>query len=176
MRKVVLYIAMSLDGYIADKSGGVSWLEGQDSDSQEMGSYPRFIETIDTVVLGYTTYHQVLMELSPDNWPYSGMKSYVFTHRNIENTEEIEFTDENIVDLILQLREQGGKNIWICGGANIINQFIKLDLIDRYQVNVIPTILGSGIRLFEEIDSEIKLKLISTERYNGMADLVYERR
>ena len=65
MRKIVLYIAMSLDGYIADANGGVSWLRGQDPDSESEGSYPEFVRDIDTVVMGWETYHQVITELSP---------------------------------------------------------------------------------------------------------------
>lgn len=66
MRKIVLYIAMSLDGYIADANGGVSWLRGQDPDNESEGSYPEFVRDIDTVVMGWETYHQVITELSPD--------------------------------------------------------------------------------------------------------------
>jgi len=84
MRKVELFIAMSLDGYVARVDGDVSWLGGQDLDNQSMGSYDEFIKNIDTIVMGYTTYHQIVTELSPDEWVYAGMKSYVLTHRNIE--------------------------------------------------------------------------------------------
>lgn len=176
MRKVVLYIAMSLDGFIADESGKVDWLGGQDPENQEMGSYPDFIKTVDTVILGWKTYHQIVTELSPDNWVYEGLKSYVITHRKANSTDEIVFTDTNIDILIKELKEQKGKDIWICGGASIVNQLIKCDLIDRYMITVIPTILGKGIRLFEGDLPERKLNLISTVQYNGMTDLVYERR
>ncbi len=93
MCKVILYIAMSLDGYIADRDGGVAWLDGDGSDCGHPGSYPDFIQTVDTVVLGYRTYHQIISELSPENWVYRGLKSYVFTHRKLLSTEEILFTD-----------------------------------------------------------------------------------
>ena len=85
MRKVVIYIAMSLDGYIADKNGSVSWLGGDGSDKDNFGSYPEFIETVDTVILGYTTYNQIVTELSPDVWPYDGKATYVPTHRDCVN-------------------------------------------------------------------------------------------
>ncbi len=80
MRKIVLYIAMSLDGYIADANGGVSWLRGQDPDSESEGSYPEFVRDIDTVVMGWETYHQVITELSPDEWVYEDLMTYVITH------------------------------------------------------------------------------------------------
>lgn len=176
MRKVVLYIAMSLDGFIASETGGVEWLVGQEATSEEMGSYEGFIQTVDTVVMGYTTFHQITTELAPGDWPYKGMKSYVLTHKNKESKEEITFTDENVKQLIEKIKSEPGKNIWICGGANVANQLIKEDLIDRYHITVIPTILGKGIRLFHDNIDCIKLKLISSESYNGITDLIYERR
>lgn len=176
MRKVILYIAMSLDGYIADKNGDVDWLGGDGCDRNHAGSFPQFIETVDTVILGYQTYHQIVTELSPDNWIYSGKISYVITHKEKKTTKEIIFTQESIADLIATLKTHDGKNIWVCGGASIANQFINLNLIDRYHITVIPTILGDGVRLFEKRSTEHLLRLISTEHYNGMVDLVYEPR
>lgn len=176
MRKVILYIAMSLDGFIASETGGVEWLNGQDGTSEVMGSYEIFIQTVDTVVMGYTTYHQITTELAPGDWPYKDMKSYVLTHKNEVSEEEIIFTNENVKQLIERIKLKSAKNIWICGGANVVNQFIKEDLIDRYHITIIPTILGKGIRLFHDNNNSIKLKLLSSESYNGMTDLVYERR
>ena len=69
-----------------------------------------------------------------------------------------------------------GKNIWICGGADIVKQLVRADVIDQYFINVMPTILGGGIRLFDGLEKERKLKLIKTKSYNGITDLVYERR
>ena len=176
IREVVLYIAMSLDGFVADEKGSVAWLGGEDSQTNELGSYPKFIETIDTVILGWKTYHQIVTELSPDNWAYTGMKSYVLTHREMNSTDEIVFTDTPINQLIKLLQNQDGKNIWICGGSSIVNQMIKSNLIDKYIISIIPTILGNGIRLFENDIPETKLSLISTTQYNGITDLVYKRR
>ncbi|WP_455715406.1 dihydrofolate reductase family protein [Anaerosporobacter sp.] len=176
MRKVILYIAMSLDGFIADEFGGVDWLVGQEDTSEEQGSYARFIKTVDTVIMGYTTYHQVTTELAPGNWPYKGLRTYVLTHKYKKTEEDIIFTDKNIQELVTKIRMEPGKNIWICGGANLVNQFMKEDLIDRYHITVIPTILGKGIPLFHDNNSSIRLKLISSESYNGMIDLIYERR
>ena len=79
-------------------------------------------------------------------------------------------------DIVNQLKQEQGKNIWICGGANIIQQLMQADLIDEYYISVIPTILGSGIRLFGKIPKEIKLELVHTQTYNGITDLVYKRR
>ena len=83
---------------------------------------------------------------------------------------------ESPVNLVKRLREENGKGIWICGGANLIQQLVREDMIDCYYLTVIPTILGSGIRLFEKSDHEIKLRLLKTRSYNGMTDLIYIRR
>lgn len=175
MRNVVLYIAMSLDGYIADPGGGVSWLQGHGPEDNDMGSYPEFIETVDTVILGYRTYHQLVTELSPGNWNYQGMTSYVMTHRKMDSADEIFFTDESIPDLVNRLKDQVGKDIWICGGADIVNQLMEENLIDRYHITVIPIVLGDGIRLFRGHEKQIALDLVSTQRYHGMVDIVYKK-
>ena len=78
--------------------------------------------------------------------------------------------------MVKRLQIENGKGIWICGGANIVQQVINEDLIDEYYITVIPTILGSGIRLFDNITVNRELKLIKTQFYNGMVDLVYIKR
>ncbi len=176
MRKVVLYIAISLDGYVADKNGGVDWLGGDDSEPQNFGTYNDFINGIDTVIIGYNTYNQIVTQLSPDSWVYSGMKSYVLTNRSLDSNDEITFTNEDLRTLISRLKEQNGKDIWICGGASIFNQLIRENLIDRFRIAIMPTILGDGIPLFEKHLQSKMLKLIDSYTYNGITEVVYERR
>lgn len=175
-RKVVLFIAMSIDGFIADAEGGVDWLAGEDPNHKGYEGYNEFIETIDTVILGMNTYKQIISELSPKLWPYKGMKSYVLTHREQENTKEIEFLNEDVVLLIKRLKQEEGKNIWICGGANIANQLIKQDAIDVYHITTIPVILGNGVRLFSSMNNTIDLHFVKSDATNGMIDTVYTRR
>lgn len=176
MRKIVLYIAMSLDGFIADLAGNVDWLAGDGSQPGNEGSYPAFYQTVDTVILGYTTYHQIATQLSPEKWIYSDKKSYVITHRAIPSTDSITFTAQDPVALLEELRRGSGSDIWICGGASVVEPLLAAGLIDRYCVSVIPMILGEGIPLFRKQPTPRPLKLLSTRQYNGIVDLLYEAR
>lgn len=176
MRKISLYIAMSLDGYIADCRGGVDWLTGQGNEDENIDTYAAFAKTIDTILMGWNTYHQVVTELSPQGWVYEDFTTYVITHREHTSSEKIRFVNMNPIDLAQKLKGERGKDIWICGGANLVQQFVKEDFIDYYHITVIPVLLGSGIRLFEGGKREIKLRLLKTQSYNGMTDLIYTRR
>ncbi len=176
MKKVVLYIAISLDGYIADTNGGVNWLAGDGSEPENMGSYNDFYSEVSTVVLGYKTYHQIVTELSPDNWVYSDKKSYVVTHREIASTDNITFTGEDIGVLVERLKTEAEGDIWICGGAHIANQLLDLGLIDRLHIAVAPIILGDGTPLFNNREKSILLKLEGQKVYNGFAELIYSVR
>ena len=176
MKKISLFIAMSLDGYIADSKGSVNWLGGHGNDDDNIDSYSEFVKDIDTVVMGWNTYYQIVTELSPNEWVYHDFKSYVITHKSKISSDKIVFTNHSPIELVKKLKEEDGKGVWICGGANIIQQLVKEDLIDYYYITVIPTILGSGIRLFEKANHEIKLKLLKTQTYNGMTDLIYIKR
>lgn len=176
MRKISLFIAMSLDGYIADRKGGVDWLTGQGGDEEDIDSYSEFAKTIDTVIMDWKTYHQIVTELSPEEWVYNDFTTYVVTHRKHRSSEKIQFVDTDPVDLVKRLKQESGKDIWICGGADLVQQLVKADLIDDYQITIIPTLLGSGVRLFENGADEIKLRLLHARTYNGMTELTYRRR
>lgn len=176
MRNVTLFIAMSLDGYIAKKDGSVDWLQGQKPNQDDMVSYELFIRDIDTVIMGWNTYHQIASELSPETWYYENLDSYVFTHRSLTGKENIHFINGDICQSIRHMRQQEGKGIWICGGAGIIHPLIEHNLIDTYYISVIPTILGSGISLFQGRSAPLDLQLVSSKSYNGITDLIYQRR
>ena len=167
---------MSLDGYIADSKGSVDWLKGQGNDNENIDVYSEFVKNIDTILMGWNTYHQIVTELSPKEWIYKDFTTYVITHKEQTSSEKIRFVNINTVYLAKSLKEKSGKDIWICGGANLIQQLLNEDLIDYYYITVIPTLLGTGIRLFENVNQEIRLRLLNTQSYNGMTDLIYTRR
>ncbi len=173
MRQVVLFIAMSLDGYIASPDGGIDWLGGERAQENVAGSYERFIVGVSDIVMGYNTYRQLTTELLPGAWPYAEKATYVLTHRKVEQAAGVVATQEPLSALIARLKRQPSGEIWICGGASVANQCMREGLIDRYHINVMPTLRGAGIRLFDGLEEPIALRLISTESYNGIVDLVY---
>ena len=168
-----MYIAMSLDGYIARKSGNIDWLDGDGSEPNADFGYEEFYNSIDTVIMGRKTYDQIL---TFGEYPYKGTRGYVYTSEKRDSKEDVIFTEEDAAELIGRLREEEGKDIWLIGGAGVIDDFIKKDLIDEYIVTVIPYILGDGISLFKDGNPELKLKLVKNETFNGMAMLRYVRR
>lgn len=159
-RKTILYIATSLDGFIADSKGGIDWLHENAVGTETDTSYEDFYATVDTVIMGRTTYDQVTQELSPENYPYADSNTYVITSRGNHKEGNITFTDENVTDLVARLQKEQGKNIFIIGGASIINPLIEKNAIDEYQLAIIPTILGGGIPLFTTKET---LKLTATD-------------
>lgn len=174
MRKVVLYISLSLDGYIADVGGDVGWLGGQDPDYTGDYGYEAFICTADTVLMGARTYRQVTEELSPDCWPYQGLETYILTHRPEPDTPERRFVDGSPTELLRRLRQEEGGNIWICGGADLIRQC--MGEIDELHLSIMPILLGNGTPLFPEGGPPLTLRLTDLRQENGVIDCVYQRR
>ena len=175
MRKVILYIAMSLDGYIADSGGGVGWLSEYGGSAGDDG-YQEFAAEVDTVVMGMNTYRQITTELSPDEWPYGGMRCFVMTHSPAAAPQgEAVFTDLPPSELVRRLRKIGGRDIWICGGAETAQALISEDLVDVYRITVVPVILGAGLRLFGGDSGTVPLRLAGVRRSGGLTELTYER-
>ena len=100
----------------------------------------------------------------------------MFTHRNLPSADNILFVNENVCTLLKSLQQENGKGIWICGGAGVIRPLIAENLIDRYHISIIPVLIGDGIRLFEKYNHTLQLRLIKSETYNGITDVIYERR
>ncbi len=175
-RRVVLYIAQSLDGYIARLNGEVDWLAGDGSDPEADFGFLTFYERIDTVVLGRKTYDQVVNELSPNEWPYEGKKCFVLTRQNLLSNEQVTFINEHFVSFIEALKQQEGQDIWIVGGSGVIDPLVKANVIDDYIISLMPVILGDGISLFEKKNPEILLTLKKAKTYNGGILMHYVKR
>lgn len=175
MRKVQVYVAMSLDGFIARKDGSVDFLKGEDENDNSMDSYTEFIKNIDVVIMGHVTYKQITEEFSVDSWPYKNLTTYVLTHKKIKDKDNIKFRNKSIEALISEIKQSEGSDIWICGGQDVITQSLNKDIIDLFTVTVIPVLIGKGIRLFNGNEEEL-LSLKETKVFNGMVDLIYKKR
>ena len=170
MRAVTLMIAMSLDGYIADRTGGVAWLPEEGPDS--CGA---FIRGIDRVVMGWNTYRQVVTELSPGQWPYEGLDCLAATHRQLPPRPGVRFFSGDLAAEVRRLKRGSGKGIWVCGGADVVRQLLAADLIDRLDLSVVPVALGDGIRLFLRAGRAMSLRLESASAAGSLVRLVYSR-
>lgn len=176
MRKTIVYIAMSVDGYIADVVGGVSWLGGEAQDHPGDQGYGALMARIDTIVMGMRTYRQIVTELSPGCWVYPGKRTYVVTRSPLRGEPEVAFTSESPAALIDRLKEEPGGDIWICGGAQIVRALAAANRVDEYQLSVIPVLLGGGVRLFGGEMPALPLHLAQVNEENGIVRATYVRR
>jgi dihydrofolate reductase len=165
MPKIILYIAQSLDGYISTPDGSVAWLDDFNNTGDDLG-YTNFIKNIDVNIQGSKTYKQVLgFDIS---YPYSG-KSFVLTHKKLEKPKgsDIEFYSGDLKELVSKAKKQSKKNVWLIGGANVVQQFLKESLIDEIILFTMPVLLGKGISLFGSDGLSLKLNLTNTNNYSS---------
>ncbi|MDL2205410.1 dihydrofolate reductase family protein [Eubacteriales bacterium OttesenSCG-928-N13] len=175
MSKLILYIACSLDGYIADAEGGISFLDDTPSPQPDLG-YEAFYNSVDTLIMGGTTYRQVVNDLSPGNWPYMGKKRFIYTRQPLDKRGGIEATDLPPAQLLRQIRQTSKGDIWLVGGGEIVRLFMSDKLIDQYFIYFMPVLLGDGIPLFPEGFPRADLKLESMQKIGEIAELVYSKR
>lgn len=170
MRPVILFIATSLDGYIARMDGRIDWL----FTDQDYG-FREFFLGVDTVVMGRKTYD---VSLSFGDYPYPGRSGYVFSRvRDGQRDEHCEFISTEPKAFIAGLRKQPGKKIWLVGGSELIQDFVLADLIDEYVISIHPLILGSGIPLFRSpLPTQNLIFRDSTTFDSGLVQVSYSRR
>ena len=174
MRKIKLYIASSLDSFIAGENGSVDWLFS-DADY----GYAKFYNSIDTILVGRKTYEQ---SLTFEEYPYKGKKVYVFTHNAKEQkkkkktTADVEYIDKDIPEFVMRLIQQpfSNRDIWLLGGGEILSLFLNSELVDEIILSVHPIILGKGIPLFKNIKKSVKLRLLESIPFeSGLVQLRY---
>ena len=178
-RRIVVYIAVSADGYIARADGSVDWLDRP----RPPGDYgfSAFLRSIDAIVLGRKTYDQALQMTGGKGLGFAKIKHYVFSHRPPEPPAPgVEFVNEPVDAFAQRLRSQSGpahrgKDIWMMGGAALIASFLDAGAIDAFSIHVIPVLIGEGIRLLEARDRLVPLKLRSVRRFpDGVVHLGYD--
>lgn len=175
MRKVILYIAMSLDGYIADQYGRIDWLHGENTSQLQSESYYHLLKHVDSVIMSEKAF-EVIQQKMNANWFNQGLHIYVLSPQEELSSQHVLFVTDDICTLVQKLKEQDGKDIWICGGQHFITPLIQKNMIDEYHISMIPTLIGNGTRLFENFDHEKRLSLIKTYVYNGIVDIEYQRK
>ena len=168
MRKIVLNIALSLDGYIAGSKGEFDWLfTDQDYGLKE------FFASVDTALIGRKTY-AVMMKLGG---AYPGMKNYVFSHRRTRmKKKNVTFVSEDAAAFVKRLKSEKGGDIWLVGGGELAHSFFEADLVDEIILSVHPILLGKGIPLFRRMGRRRDFKLLGCKTYSsGLVQLRYAR-
>lgn len=176
MRKLSLFIATSLDGYIAKPNDDLSFLKLVEKEGEDYG-YAEFTDTIDTLIIGRKTYDYVLKEIGLSHYDNGERDVYVITKTERPDVGKIKFYTGNLTELVHRLKSGNGKNIYCDGGAEIINELLKNDLVDEFIISVIPVLLGNGTRLFKEGRPEQILELVTAKTFEtGLTQLHYKRR
>jgi len=174
MKKIKLYIASSIDGYIAEPDGGLDWLLAYPITAELNYGYDEFFNSVDTVIMGGKTYRDILnMDVV---YPYKEKTSYIITRNKIVEKDNIYAITENVIDKISALRENCKKDIWLVGGGELINMLLNHDLIDEMIITQLPVIIGNGIPLFPGISKQSEWKTVHCEKYeNGVIQTIYIR-
>ena len=169
MRKVILFIATSLDGYIASKNGSVDWLFTDGDYGTKV-----FMKTINTILMGRKTYEQAV-EFGLEF--YKGKKIYVFTKsKKLKAAAGCEIINEDAISFTKKLIRKKGKNIWLMGGGELASSFQMKKLIDEYSFFIHPIILGEGIPLFKNLPKISKLKLKNFKKFeSGLVRINYSK-
>jgi len=177
MRKIIVYIATSADGFIARKDGGIDWLDRP----RPKGNYgmTEFWKSIDTIVMGRKTYDLTVKfvengRASADM--FRGIKHYVFSRKPPKKVlPGFEFVKEPIKQFAQKLRTQKGKDIMMMGGGGMIASFLDAGEIDQFSLSVIPVFIGEGIPLIAPRHRTVPLKLLATKKFpDGVVQLHYQ--
>lgn len=173
-RKVILYIATTLDGYIAKPNDDLSFLSLVQKEGEDYG-YSEFEKTIDTVIIGRKTYDWVIKTVG--YFPHANKHTYVITRTERSNIDKIVFYTDELTKLIKKLKGENGKHIFCDGGAEIVNELLKHHLIDEFIISVIPVLLGNGKKLFQDNRPEQQLELVRVKTFDtGLLQMHYKQK
>ncbi|AGA80483.1 dihydrofolate reductase family protein [Echinicola vietnamensis] len=176
MRKVKLFIATSLDGFIAQPNDDLSFLKLVEKEGEDYG-YTAFTSTVDTIIIGRKTYDYVVKEIGASHYDNGKRDVYVVTRTDRPDSGRIKFYSGSLVDLIAKLKSKKGKDIYCDGGAEVVNELLKNDLIDELTISIVPILVGNGTRLFKEGRPEQLLEFVSAKTFDtGLVQLYYKRK
>ena len=169
MRSVILYIAVSLDGFIAGKDGELDWLftEGD-------YGYEEFFAGIDATLMGHETYKVIRAFGEP--FPYAGKQNWVLSREDRPDYPHVTFVQGNMREIIQRLKQEVEGDIWLVGGGQVVKACLEAGLIDAFRLFVHPIVLGEGIPLFLPHSHRQKLEVLETRTYaDGMVELHYRK-
>ena len=174
--KCSVFIATSMDGFIARQDGGLDWLPGSDGESSETDEdhgYSEFFASIDALVMGRHTYEMVC---SFGEWPYTKeviVMSRAYPRELVELREGVKGTSLSPQELLARLAENGIRHVYVDGGRTI-QGFLAAGLIQEMTITRIPVLIGEGIPLFGPLDDDIQLQHLGTKAYaNGLVQSRY---
>lgn len=165
--EIVLFIATSLDGYIASPDGAVDWLF-HDADY----GYTEFMESVDAVVMGRKTWE---LAMNFEKVPFAGKQVFVFSRTSAPARDQrVRHVHGEVATVVAELRRSVRRNLWLVGGGNLIRQFIAHQLVDEFRLFVHPIILGAGIPLFPPHSERTQLSFAGSRAFpSGLAELRY---
>jgi dihydrofolate reductase len=184
MRKLIAGVALSLDGFIEGPRGELNWISPRSPDLEEAACWNQFLDSLDTVFYGRVAYerlgvsrlsgpHHTKVMIADDR--VDTMRKYVFSRRVKHVAGNGMVINENIGREVKRIKDEVGKNIWLCGGAGIIQTFSSLRLIDEFMLSVHPVILGGGKSLFQNVNQRLALKLVEKKSLSsGVVVLRYK--
>ena len=165
MGEVVLFIAASLDGFIARKDGDISWLQKYEGKKEDYG-YSEFMKTVGASIMGSKTYEKCL---TFPNWPEDEKPIFVVTNRKLKaaNRANVSFYSGGLARLVKRLKQENKGNVWLVGGGSLVQSFLKEKLVDRIILSTIPVVLGMGISLFGQANGNTDFELASVKKYES---------
>lgn len=172
MRNIICNLAVSVDGYIARPDGRVDWLDDLDTDGSDLG-FQDFLDSCDTIIMGRTSY-DVTLKLGHGVWPFLQHQTYVFTSSTKTNQPRITFVNDHAEEFIRALKQKKGKDIWLFGGASLIQSLREFDLVDQYLITYIPKLIGDGIKLFTPTTTENELEVLHSTTVKNIVTVLYQ--
>ena len=164
-----VYVATSLDGFIAREDGSIDWLSSVERAGEDYG-YQLFYDTVDTIIVGRKTYETAL---GFGAWPYAGKRCVVLTKQVLRPVHNEEFHSGPAALLVARLASEGARRAYVDGGS-VVQQFLSLGLINDLTLSIIPVLLGQGSRLFGETTADLPLQLSSSRAFaSGLVQLEY---
>ena len=168
--QVVVFLGISLDGFIAGPGGDLSWLSECANESPAETGYDTLMAQTDALLLGRTTYDSVLQF---NEWPFGGKPVYVLTHRPLAPLHGEQVLQGSIEKAVQAVKASGAKSIYLDGG-DVVRQALHLDLVDELVLSWVPVVLGSGIRLFAEGLPPSRWRLVQSRAFqSGMVQASY---